>query len=159
MEGVPYVKISELFGCSVGFLTKLKKDRAIVSKSDSRGNGKVKVEDSRSLEEKLLDKVTDSSSVANDEVAELVIRDQQRKAQVDETLDHLIEGLGNSAELRYKVAFMSLKSAQNAITLRPDDADIANKVAQVLKTCTPILEQAERHREADIEKVLELWNS
>ncbi|MCY4127639.1 MAG: hypothetical protein OXG15_00210, partial [Gammaproteobacteria bacterium] len=66
---------------------------------------------------------------------------------------------GNASETRYQTAVMALNSAQCALLIRPNDAEIANKAAQVLKTCTPILESAERHREADIEKVIELWNS
>ena len=185
-DGVAYRKISEMFGCSVGFLAKLRKEVNELDSGDeldsSSGDELVPSEEStfvvtsadeepttatvrtpveESLEQRLLESVTDDSKTAaiTDTIVEAVSRDTINKQSSEETLDYLLEGLGNSSEIRYQTAVMALNSAQSALLIRPNDAEIANKAAQVLKTCTPILESAERHREADVNKVIELWNS
>ncbi|MCY4129043.1 MAG: hypothetical protein OXG15_07350 [Gammaproteobacteria bacterium] len=160
-----YRKISEMFGCSVGFLAKLRKE----------GNGDVKEElfvvpssveptpvepsgdesvfvvkeepaspDSElttvttltpveeSLEQRLLESVTDDSKTAaiTDTIVEAVSRDTINKQSSEETLDYLLEGLGNSSEIRYQTAVMALTSAQSALLIGPNDAATPTKARQ-----------------------------
>ena len=64
----------------------------------------------------------------------------------------------DGAELTERTAKLAMKAANTALDVRPDDVDVASKASQVLRTCGPILEAAQRQQGIRVEKVLELWN-
>ena len=163
-QSVPYRQICKAFGCSTTYLTDLKIRKGILTEKERKRRDKADAEEGVTPVDRLTHQLLPETGPSED-LVEGMLDSHRSKAAVDETLDTLLEGVGavgeagNTGHIRYQTAAMALNAARTALISRPADADVAQKTAQVIRICTPILEAAEKYTPISVEKVMELWNS